>query len=280
MFTLPAVVILLSGIFNRVFHASASRVASSATKDYVPQIDATSPPKAAVLSSLDECDASHDAVSLHLRDARNTAQQPNFPVDKLHDQKLPDVLDTRETQQGEYTENLHTQLKQLSETAAASKAYQAGIAAATKVAEELKKQAKDRQIDVSNGKVESQRGSNGAVTGLVVTEVAGATEALDEAVTTASSTLQQVSNTPLQQVAVSQLTQLRTAVTTATNKLLSASERVDGMAAQLANVPEAEAAEAQAIAQTHNAAFDQANTTLSEVVDGYTALRDSIISQI
>ncbi|EFY91571.1 hypothetical protein MAC_02456 [Metarhizium acridum CQMa 102] len=264
MFTLPAVVILLSGIFNRVSHASAVRRQDAFLQQYETQATQLLEKVSRGIQChkrLHECDASHDAVSLHLRDARNTAQQPNFPVDKLHDQKLPDVLDTRETQQGEYTENLHTQLKQLSETAAASKAYQAGIAAATKVAEELKKQAKDRQIDVSN-------------------EVAGATEALDEAVTTASSTLQQVSNTPLQQVAVSQLTQLRTAVTTATNKLLSASERVDGMAAQLANVPEAEAAEAQAIAQTHNAAFDQANTTLSEVVDGYTALRDSIISQI
>ncbi|KAG8414547.1 hypothetical protein J3459_014649 [Metarhizium acridum] len=147
MFTLPAVVILLSGIFNRVFHASAVRRQDAFLQQYETQatqlLEKVSrgiqchkrlrttnrchqPPKAAVLSSLDECDASHDAVSLHLRDARNTAQQPNFPVDKLHDQKLPDVLDTRETQQGEYTENLHTQLKQLSETAAASKAYQAG----------------------------------------------------------------------------------------------------------------------------------------------------------
>ncbi|KHO10876.1 hypothetical protein MAA_11557 [Metarhizium robertsii ARSEF 23] len=203
MFAFVAISILLIGIYGQsnnpnseqqdaLFQQYETQVAqvleqaSHGVKcytDYVPRVEHESPTLSEVFS-LDKCHEAHDAHTIYLRDARNTARQHNFTRDQLLDKKLPYVFNTQQGGQDEYTEAYQIKLQQLRDAAnSAQKVYKAKrdvvMEATTEAASKLKEESSEHAKEIAGAGIAV---GGVAVTGGVITFgpfLAKATEVAD-----------------------------------------------------------------------------------------------------
>ncbi|KJK74733.1 hypothetical protein H634G_10045 [Metarhizium anisopliae BRIP 53293] len=281
MFAFVAISILLIGIYGQsnnpnseqqdaLFQQYETQVAqvleqaSHGVKcytDYVPRVEHESPTLSEVFS-LDKCHEAHDAHTIYLRDARNTARQHNFTRDQLLDKKLPYVFNTQQGGQDEYTEAYQIKLQQLRDAAnSAQKVYRAKrdvvMEATTEAASKLKEESSEHAKEIA--------GAGIAVGGVAVTrgvitfgpflakatEVADHVEKIEASATTAHSALTPVLNNPVSQITIGDLAQLRTSIENLRSGVLEANNRLQELTDHYFNVPEAEKPEALQITEQY-----------------------------
>lgn len=98
--------------------AEFMKTMSSATAcyaDYTAKVDQGSFP-----GGTEACDGDYDASQAQLGVALETARQAEFPEDWLFDNGLPDVLDTRDSNQGNWTQDMQAKLQGLKEASTAA----------------------------------------------------------------------------------------------------------------------------------------------------------------
>ncbi|PHH91524.1 hypothetical protein CDD83_127 [Cordyceps sp. RAO-2017] len=274
--------------------------------EFVPQVKASNPPKRTVLKSIEKCNILYDNGAIKLRDAHRTAQARNFQSDKLHEMGLANVLDARLEHQGEYTRKLQEALQELHDRSKeAVDAFDAGTNSTIRVALELKKVAEEQRIDVSKAKIERKSSADGGplieVAGVLVagvavfgaitygpfieatTAAAEGIEALDTAIETATSHVSATQNavtTDLNSVTIGQLNQARQALEEVSIHVEAAHDNVDALHAVLAEVPEAEADEANVVVHVKAAELNTAIGQYNNLRAALMQIRQTVVQSI
>ncbi|PFH55901.1 hypothetical protein XA68_17433 [Ophiocordyceps unilateralis] len=271
--------------------------------DYVAKVKEKSPPNAAVVAGMSLCDEDYDLSALALHKARRLAFAPNFPTDKLFENKLPDVTDGRKNWEGDYTRKLAESIDEAEEASTkAFEAYQTGMADLSKVTEAIKKKA-TKEFDVSNATIKYSKNSGGMSTAVAVgviiagvpivggvvtfqpfvTAAGGlgsAIEAVDTALTTAGDSIAAIEGPETQSLTVQQIAKARNAIAEADRAVGATFTALEDTNNQLVMVPGEEAVEAEAIVQTHIQQMDEVVAQIGNLRTRYINVRNQVISLI